>query len=150
MGIPVEFRASNSYGKSGYYLFNGDRLWFSSGAEEKWLALIEPLVICGAITDFQWQPGPYVLDYKYRKTDGKYSYTPDARIVWKDTGEEWWIEIKYGQIEQIAKTKIKRFCQQYPEKPLVVVWFGRLPSHGVRRRRFEAVQKCVHHFWHIK
>ena len=142
-------RSAQSYGRMGCVLINGEECRCASQAEVKWLEHISPAIVSGDIVEFTWQPLGFPLKYKYDKQECKDVYRPDAIIKWKD-GDEQVIEIKRGRIEQSAGSKIKRFCQQYPDKNLVLVWVGRLPTKGVALRRLDTIRPWVHHIWEME
>jgi len=142
-------RPAQSYGKMGHVLINGEDCRCASEAEAKWLEHISPALRSGDIVEFTWQPPGSPLHYKYDKQDCTDVYRPDAIIRWKD-GDEWVIEIKRGRLEQKAASKIKRFCQQYPDRKLVLVWFGRLPSKGPAHTRLNHIRPWIDHIWEMK
>ena len=138
-----------SYGNAGTYNINGTDYYCSSDAERMWLELVTPGLASGEVKKLVWQPKPgYAIAYKYDKQDCADVYRPDALFRWL-LEEEWVIEIKRGRIEQKSVSKIKRFCMQYPEKKVVVVWYGRFPKKGVAKRRLDRLRPHLHHIWQI-
>lgn len=148
MGFEREQRiVRRSYGKSGWFEDHGNRYWYASGAELDFLELICRIIIpSGEILEFEWQPGEFPLEYRHAGTKGCMFYRPDARIVWKEEGE-FFYEIKHGRIEQSAGAKMVRFCRQYPEKKLVLVWKGREPRKGQTKRQWDKVSPWIDHVW---
>ena len=144
-----QHRPAQSYGRMGSVLVNGEQCRCASQAEVKWLEHISSAIVSGDIVKFVWQPPGFPLHYKYDKHDCTDVYRPDAIIKWKDE-DEWVIEIKRGRLEQKATSKIKRFCQQYPQKDLVLVWVGKLPTKGVALRRLDTIRPWIHHIWEMK
>jgi len=143
-------RPSTSYGKCGWTTCNGQRYFCDSKAELIFLRTIEPMMEAGAILEFTWKPGPFAIEYKYKGKTGTKFYTPDAFIVWQNAVREY-IEIKRGQLDQEAGTKLKYFCTQYPDNHLVLVWVGRLPKKGVIHRRIERLSRSLlDHVWVMK
>lgn len=150
MGFETErHRPAQSYGRSGAITIDGVKYQCASETEATWLQMVCPGLINGPLAALQWQPEPFPLDYKVGKQDGRYFYKPDAIVTWDD-GDEWVIEIKRGRIEQISARKMKRFCQQYEDRNLVMVWFGRMPKKGPTFRRIEMLRPWLHHIWTVK
>ncbi len=109
-----------------------------------------------AIEQWEYEPKSFPLKYKYRSNDLMQSYTPDFRAAWTDWGEQWY-EVKRGRIDQKYANKIVRFCRQYPEYTLVLVWYGPLPKARTRQGKpnkrwtyFDKVREAVDHVWQIK
>jgi hypothetical protein len=109
---------------------------------------MEPLLLKKKV-NLRWQPPGYRLEYKYDKQLCHDIYRPDALLVWNDTGDEWVIEIKRGALHQKSASKMKRFCQQYPDKRLVLVWYERFPTRKVIKRRLDRLRPHLDHVWHI-
>jgi len=80
-------------------------------------------------------------------------------VVWRDPqrGEKWY-EVKCGRLDQKYVNKIVRFCRQYPQHKLVLVWVGSKPKANPRRKaknltrweRLEKLQRYVDHVWWLK
>lgn len=150
MGFEKRRTPLMSYGRTGYVNVAGHEYYHASDAERRWLVHMEPMLVHKKV-NLTWQPKPFPLKYKYQGNECQYVYQPDALLVWNDTGEEWVIEIKNGAIHQKAKTKMIRFGQQYPEKRLVLVWFGSLPRKGrVVHDRLKAIEPHLDHIWRMK
>jgi len=139
---------SESYGNESCDWVAGRLLPYSSDAERDFISnVVAPMMQSGEITYFVWQPREMPLfDKKGRLVD---PYRPDAFIRW-DNGEEWYIEVKRGRIEQISAHKMKLFCLEYPNKKLVLAWFGRIPTRGPTKRRLDTITPHLHHIWYVK
>ena len=145
-----------SHGKPGWYTCCGQRYYCQSIAEGMFLTeIIEPAVKGGNILYFKSQPGPFPYEYNYKSVPCTGTYTPDFYIEWDD-GDKLYYEVKRGNIEQKSATKMKRFCLQYgTTKPLVLVWYGRLPTKGNRKKNLDKLKRgqndsLLHHTWNIK
>jgi len=149
MGFKIWETPLMSYGRTGTVLIAGKEYRYASDAERRWLEHMEPALLDRKVK-LVWQPEPFSLTYKHCQQECKDTYRPDARLIWIDTGEEWYIEIKRGALHQKSASKMKRFCQQYPEKKFVLVWFGSLPKKGVAHRRLEALEPHLDHIWRMK
>jgi len=141
---------TESFGRTGTIEIAGRLCHYSSLAERRWLQEIEPLLISGDIIDFFWQPPPYPITYKYCGILHQDSYRPDASIRFADDEKQTIIEIKRGFMAQKATSKIKRFCQQYPEYQVVLVWFGSFPKKGVAKARLDKLRPHLHHVWQMR
>jgi hypothetical protein len=144
----VKRRPQRSYGHRGTINIDGIAYRCASGAEAKWLQAVAPGLKTGNIAALQWQPQGFAIKYNYDRHECKDVYRPDAIITWPN-GEEWVIEIKNGRIEQVSGSKMKRFAQQYPDRKLVLVWFGRVPKKGPTARRLARLEPWLHHTWRM-
>ena len=144
-----------SFGKSGDVEIAGKIYHYASRAELRFLQEIEICLRGEAIQEFVWQPPAFPLTYKHGGSEWTQGYRADAMITWSDS-DEWVIEVKRGYMAQKACTKVKRFCQQYPDKKLVLVWIGSLPKapkpgkKGQAYRKLEMLEPLVDHIWQIK
>jgi len=138
-----------SYGKSEHVVLNGIDYYCASQAEKWWLEEVTPGLVSGDVVSLVWQPPPSLITYKHARQTLTCNYRPDAIITWKD-GDEWVIEIKRGILHQTSASHMKYFAQQYPDKKLVLVWFGWWPTKGVARRRLDALRPWLHHTWRMK
>lgn len=138
-----------THSKTSHILIQGEDCYCASQAERRWLERIDPILSAGQIAKLHWQPGGFKLAYKYGGHDCADVYRPDAIITWP-SGDEWVIEIKRQALHAKAASKMTRFCQQYPEKKLVLVWFGSMPKRGVARRRLDRITPHLGHIWRIK
>ena len=138
-----------SYGRSGDIVIDDRMYHYASEAEKMWLQMIAPGLQTGSVVSLDWQPKSFPLTYKYDKQDCKDTYRPDAIVVWPD-GEEHVIEIKRGFLGEKSASKMRRFCTQYPDKDLVLVWFGSMPRKGVAKRRIDRLRPLLHHINVIK
>jgi len=136
----------SSYGNEGYECAAGASLPYSSDAERDFITIVAAKLQSGEITYFVWQPPEIpLLDKQGEPAD---PYRPDAFIRW-DSGEEWFVEVKRGRIEQIAKKKMLAFCRQYPDKKLVMAWFGPLKRRGPTKRRLDELKPWLDHIWYL-
>lgn len=146
MGFETTKTTTQSYGRSGTIVIDGISYHCASEAEALWLQIVAPGLRSGDIRQLDWQPGSISLTYKYSKQECKDTYRPDAHIYWAN-GDDWWVEIKRGRLDQKSANKLKRACQQYPTMQFVLCWMGRLPKKGVIRRRIERLVPHLHHMW---
>jgi hypothetical protein len=158
MGFESQPKQFESYGKAGEIEIDGRTLWTQSKVERQWLQELELAIRAGRVVEWEWQPPAVLLAYKYDHQEATETYRPDARVAWVDEGE-FWYEIKNGRIEQKAGNKIKRFCQQNPDKRLVLVWKGKAPKPATEKKQkhrrttktqWDRLQAWVHHVWYLK
>ena len=138
-----------SYGNAQYVTVGGHTIRVKSDAEAIFMRQVDAAVHGGLIVAWQYEPEAFPIDYKYRKNDCTDTYTPDVRIVWKSEEGEVWYEVKRGALQPKYASKIKRFCQQYPGKKLVLVWIGSPPKRGAVKARFDRLLPHLHHVWYL-
>jgi hypothetical protein len=177
MGFEQNRRLTTTgYGKSGWFSISEDsarpltnlkdkrfirivdgitELWTDSGAERTWITQVEIAIRGGEIIQWCWQPGDIAIPYRYAHGGRERTYRLDGWINWKIDGE-FWYEIKYGRIEQKAGNNIKRFCQAYPDRRMVLVWKGPPPKRGPTKRQWDKIIPWLHqrngvpHIWYLK
>lgn len=140
---------TTGYGRGEYITIAGRKLWTASGVERQWLTELELCIAAGEVIEWEWQPADVAIPYRYAKGARERTYKPDARVVWRDQGEVWY-EIKYGRIEQKAGTNIRRFCQAYPDRKMVLVWKGQPPRRGTTKTQWDKILPLVDHVWYLK
>lgn len=142
-------RPERSYGKVGWITIAGRKCYTASAVERQWLKHLEAAIEGGIVIEWEWQPGPVPIAYRYAHGESTRTYQPDARVVWKTEEGEVWYEIKHGRIEQKAGNNMKQFCLQYPDRKLVMVWKGREPKKGMTKRQWDKVLPHLHHIWYM-
>lgn len=146
-------RPAQSYGTSGWVAVAGRQCWTQSAAERDWLSELEKCITAGLIDEWEWQPKDVAIPYRYAKGMRERTYRPDARVVWNErSGQpgEFWYEIKHGRIEQKGGTNIRRFCEAYPDRKMVIVWKGPAPKRGPTKRQWDLIQPWIDHVWYIR
>jgi hypothetical protein len=151
MGFEKRFRPEQSYGSAGWITVAGRECYTASGAERQWLRELELAIVGGQVKEWQWQPKEVEIHFKRTGIGCVRTYRPDCRVVWNSDEGEVWYEIKYNRIEQQAGTNVIRFCQQHPDKKMVLVWKGPRPNRsGTTKKKFDAIVKLVDHVWYLK
>jgi hypothetical protein len=143
--------ARPSYGNAQDVRVGNRTIRVKSEAEAIFAKELDVRIKKGAVEEWQYEPKAFPIPYKYRGADCTDTYTPDFRVLWKDgDGEEVHYEVKRGALEPKYASKIKRFCLEYPQHRLVLVWIGPLPSRGAVRRRYDKLIPLLHKVWNIK
>lgn len=144
-------RVTRTYGYQQEITVDGKTFTVKSDAEAIFFRELEILIQAGAVKEWWYEPESFKLTYKYGKVDCMDTYTPDAQVVWvnPDIGEEYY-EIKRGALEAKYANKLKRFCEQHPDKKVVLVWVGYMPKTGKVARRIERLRPWLDHVWQIR
>jgi hypothetical protein len=150
MGFETRRFQGQSYGTSEWIDVAGRRCWTQSGAERQWLRELEIAIAGGAVQEWWWQPADVAIPYRFARGLRERTYRPDAHVLWADGKDEWY-EIKYGKIDQKAGNNIKRFCQTYPDRKMVLVWKGPKPTRtGTTKNQWDKILPWVDHVWYLK
>lgn len=140
---------ASSYGNAQYVKIGGHTVHVKSDAEARFARQLNAAIQGGLVKECQYEPQAFAIEYKYRRNNCADTYTPDFRVVWKGEEGEVYYEVKRGALQPKYAGKIKRFCQQYPDTKLVLVWVGRPPKRGAVKARFDRLLPHLHHVWYL-
>jgi hypothetical protein len=126
-----------------------DRTIHVKSDAEAWFAQeLDKCRQAGAVLSWDYEPESFPIQYRYNHQQLCRTYTPDFVVVWNpNTSDEGqvYIEVKRGWLTQKYANLIVDFCQQYPDKKLVLVWYGSVPKRGKGKRYLDKVKRYVHH-----
>jgi hypothetical protein len=129
-----------AYGKrcSAEYESQGRIVHFKSIAERCRADVLEMCWRGGLVLDWAYEPQKFFLKRKRGETEDE--WTPDFRVNWKDEGVTW-EEVKGGNLKQKYRVKMQRFCVQYPNERLRLVWYGSPPKKGPRKKELDILRQ---------